>query len=68
MDKAAGILAELLYSDNLVAEIKEYRPIMLHVIVHYYIHACNYYYLPCIINSLVCGGQSQGPEVPSDWV
>lgn len=31
MDKTAGILAELLYTDNLLAEIKEYRPIMIHV-------------------------------------
>lgn len=31
MDKAAGILAELLYTENLLAEIKEYRPIMIHV-------------------------------------
>ena len=31
MDKAAGILAELLYTENLLAEVKEYRAIMLHV-------------------------------------
>lgn len=31
MDKAAGILAELLYTENLLVEIKEYRPIMIHV-------------------------------------
>lgn len=31
MDKAAGILAELLYTENLLAEIKEYRLIMIHV-------------------------------------
>ena len=29
MDKAAGILAELLYTEKLLSEIKEYRPIML---------------------------------------
>lgn len=31
MDKAAGILAELLYTENMLAEVKEYRPIMIHV-------------------------------------
>lgn len=31
MDKAAGVLAELLYSDQLLSQIKEYRTIMLHV-------------------------------------
>ncbi len=31
MDKAAGILAELLYTKELLTEIKEYRPIMIHV-------------------------------------
>ncbi len=31
MDKAAGILAELLYTDQLLSEIKQYRGIMLHV-------------------------------------
>ncbi len=31
MDKAAGILAELLYTSNFLAEIKEYRPVMIHV-------------------------------------
>ena len=31
MDKAAGILAELLYTKELLAEIKEYRSIMIHV-------------------------------------
>ena len=31
MDKAAGILAELLYTKNMLAEVKEYRPIMIHV-------------------------------------
>ena len=31
MDKAAGILAELLYTDKLVSQIKEYRTIMLPV-------------------------------------
>lgn len=31
MDKAAGILAELLYSDQLLSQIKEYRTIMLPV-------------------------------------
>ena len=30
-DLAAGIMAEILYSDRLLDEIKEYRPIMLHV-------------------------------------
>lgn len=35
MDKAAGILAELLYTENLLAEIKEYRSIMLHVYTNY---------------------------------
>ncbi len=30
-DKAAGVLAELLYSEKLLMQIKEYRPIMLHV-------------------------------------
>ena len=31
IDKAPGILAEVLYTKNLLAEVKEYRPIMLHV-------------------------------------
>ena len=31
MDLAAGILAELLYTEKLLTQIKEYRPIMLHV-------------------------------------
>lgn len=31
MDKAAGILAELLYTDQLLTEIKQHRSIMLHV-------------------------------------
>lgn len=31
MDKAAGILAELLYTEKLLTQIKEYRAIMLHV-------------------------------------
>ena len=31
MDKAAGILAELLYTEKLLTQIKEYRSIMLHV-------------------------------------
>lgn len=31
MDKAAGIMAELLYTDQLLTQIEEYRPIMLHV-------------------------------------
>jgi hypothetical protein len=31
MDKAAGILAELLYTDQLLSQIKEYRTIMLPV-------------------------------------
>lgn len=31
MDKAAGILAELLYTSQLVSEIKQHRTIMLHV-------------------------------------
>lgn len=31
MEKAPGILAELIYSKNLLKEIKDYRPIMLHV-------------------------------------
>lgn len=35
MDKAAGILAELLYTDQLLTEIKEYRPIMLRVRTHF---------------------------------
>ena len=30
-DKAAGILAELLYTEKLLTEIKQYRTIMLHV-------------------------------------
>lgn len=33
MDKAAGILAELLYTDQLLSQIKEYRTIMLPVSV-----------------------------------
>lgn len=32
-DVAAGIMAEILYSDRLLDEIKEYRPIMLHFVV-----------------------------------
>ena len=31
MDKAAGILTELLYTDQLLSQIKEYRTIMLPV-------------------------------------
>ena len=31
MDKAAGILAELLYTEKLLTQIKEYRPIMVPV-------------------------------------
>lgn len=31
MEKAPGILAELIYSKNLLKEIKDYRPVMLHV-------------------------------------
>ena len=31
LDKAPGILAELLYTENFLAEIKEYRPIIIHV-------------------------------------
>ena len=31
MDMAAGIMAELLYTDKLLSQIEEYRPIMLHV-------------------------------------
>ena len=31
MDKAAGILGELLYTDQLLSQIKEYRTIMLPV-------------------------------------
>lgn len=31
MDKAAGILAELLYNDKLLSQIKEYRPILVPV-------------------------------------
>ena len=30
-DLAAGIMAEILYTDRLLNEIREYRPIMLHV-------------------------------------
>ncbi len=30
-DKAAGVLAELLYTEKILAQIKEYRSIMLHV-------------------------------------
>ena len=33
MDKAAGILAELLYTDQLLSQIKEYRTIILPVSV-----------------------------------
>ena len=33
MDKAAGILAELLYTDQLLSQIKDYRTIMLPVSV-----------------------------------
>lgn len=33
MEKAPGILAELIYSKNLLKEIKDYRPIMLHFTV-----------------------------------
>ena len=31
MDMAAGIMAELLYTDKLLSQVEEYRPIMLHV-------------------------------------
>lgn len=31
MEKAPGILAELIYSKNFLKEIKDYRPVMLHV-------------------------------------
>jgi len=33
MDKAAGILAELLYTEKLLTQIKEYRAIMLHFVL-----------------------------------
>jgi hypothetical protein len=33
VDKAPGILAELLYTENFLAEVKEYRPIIIHVSV-----------------------------------
>lgn len=36
MDKAGGILAELLYSEKLLSQIKEYRPIMVPVSVPVY--------------------------------
>ena len=39
MDKAAGILAELLYTDQLLTQIKEYRTIMLPVSE---VYNCNY--------------------------
>ncbi|XP_003384405.1 PREDICTED: eukaryotic translation initiation factor 5-like [Amphimedon queenslandica] len=32
LDTAAGIMAELLYTDNLLSEIKQYRAIMLHFV------------------------------------
>ena len=39
MDMSPGILAELMYSKNFLKEIKEYRPIMIHVShVSLYIH------------------------------
>ena len=31
MDTAAGIMADHLYTDQLLTQIKQYRPIMLHV-------------------------------------
>ena len=34
MDKAAGILAELLYTDQMISEIKEYRLVLLHVSIY----------------------------------
>lgn len=42
MDKAAGVMAELLYSEKLLTQIKEYRPIMLHVSTR--ACACAFYY------------------------
>ena len=40
MDKAAGVLAELLYSEQLLSQIKEYRAIMLHVRGGHVLYSC----------------------------
>ena len=39
MDKAAGILAELLYTDQMISEIKEYRLVLLHVSIYMYLYS-----------------------------
>lgn len=40
LDKAAGILAEVLYTQQLLTEIKEYRPIMIHVSQRQVVSSC----------------------------
>lgn len=68
MDKAAGILAELLYTDQLLTEIKEYRPIMLHVSEAFHTITLDNTYLKTFLHATVCRGQPQGPEVLADWI
>ena len=81
MDKAAGILAELLYTKDLLTDIKEYRTVMIHVSLmrwfgqiqvtgqpDYIKLVCNVmFYVTCLWFS-VCCWQSEGSEVPADWV
>ena len=45
MDQAAGVLAELLFDDNFLQQIKEYRLLLLlvcHMYVYMYIYLCVY--------------------------
>ena len=60
MDKAAGILAELLYTDQLLSQIKEYRTIMLPV-SRIKINHCapcqqNKLYSPSLLSNKAFGG------------
>ncbi len=48
MDKAAGILGELLFTEQMLNEIKQYRIILLHVSV--LIH--NYLYKDVLVHTL----------------
>ena len=67
-DKAAGILAELLYTDHFLTEIKQYRTIMLHV--RHWLNCASqsdFPFLPLLLY-LVCCGESQSSEIPIDWL
>ena len=50
MDQAAGVLAELLFDDNFLQQIKDYRPLLLLVhVCHVCIHVYIYIYI-CVYN------------------